>query len=280
MKLEQEFEVAAPLEQVWQALIDVEQVAPNLPGAAVTGRNEDGTYNGTFAVKIGPTSASYEGKLEMVALDEATHTATMRAEGTDRRGQGGAKATITSTVTEADDGATRVSVLTDYRITGRLARFGRGGMIEDISEKLLKQFAESLRQSLATDGGATQSDPEPAPVAAEVPPTAAADAAPPADAEPPPVEADAAPPADSVSPPAATDAAPPADSVSPPAAPDAAPPADAPAAPPPPPEPFDAGSVLADVAMDRVRASRVPLILTVVAFVVVVRRLRRRRRRG
>ena len=140
------------LEQVWQALIDVERVAPNLPGAAVTGRNDDGTYGGTFAVKIGPTSASYEGKLEMVALDEATHTASMRAEGTDKRGQGGAKATITSTVTEADDGAARVSVVTDYRITGRLARFGRGGMIEDISERLLKQFAKSLQESLATDG--------------------------------------------------------------------------------------------------------------------------------
>jgi carbon monoxide dehydrogenase subunit G len=231
MKLEQEFEVAAPLEQVWQALIDVERVAPNLPGAAVTGRNDDGSYNGTFAVKIGPTSASYEGKLEMVALDEATHTASMRADGTDKRGQGGAKATITSTVTEADDGATRVSVLTDYRITGRLARFGRGGMIEDISEKLLRQFATSLQASLATDGDAAQSDPPP--------PTVAAEAPPPADA-----------------------------------------PADAPAPPPPAPEPFDAGSVLADVAMDRVRASPARLILTVVAFMIVVRHLRRRRRRG
>ena len=94
MKLEQSFEVAAPLEQVWQTLIDVEHVAPCLPGAAVTGRNDDGSYNGTFTVKIGPTTASYTGKLEMENIDEASHTATMQAQGTDKRGQGGAKATI------------------------------------------------------------------------------------------------------------------------------------------------------------------------------------------
>src|SRR5581483_8037700 len=148
MKLEQSFEVDAPLARVWQALIDVEQVAPCLPGAAVTGRNDDGTYNGTFTIKIGPTTASYTGKLEMQDVDDQARTATLRAQGTDKRGQGGANATIVSKVAEAD-GKTRVEVLTDYHITGRLARFGRGGMIEDISEKLLKQFAGSLQQSLA-----------------------------------------------------------------------------------------------------------------------------------
>ena len=96
MKLEQSFEVAAPLERVWQTLIDVEHVAPCLPGAAVTGRNDDGSYNGTFTVKIGPTTASYTGRLEMENVDEASHTATMQAQGTDKRGQGGAKATILS----------------------------------------------------------------------------------------------------------------------------------------------------------------------------------------
>lgn len=70
MKLEQSFEVSAPLERVWQALSDVEQVAPCLPGAAVTGRNDDGSYSGTFSVKIGPTTATYAGKLEMESIDE------------------------------------------------------------------------------------------------------------------------------------------------------------------------------------------------------------------
>ena len=158
MKLEQSFEVSAPLERVWQALTDVERVAPCLPGAAVTGRNDDGSYNGTFSVKTGPTTATYAGKLEMESVDEGAHTATMRANGTDKRGQGGAKATIFSAVTPVN-GGTRVEVTTDYHITGRLARFGRGGMIEDISEQLLHEFAKHLQESLTepptetTNGG-------------------------------------------------------------------------------------------------------------------------------
>ena len=151
MKLEQSFDVAAPLDRVWAALIDVEHVAPCLPGAAVTGRNEDGSYKGTFKVKIGHTSASYTGKLAMEEVDEQAHTATMQAQGTDKRGQGGAKATIFSAVSDAGDGATHVEVVTDYHITGRLARFGRGGMIEEISNRLLTQFAQSLQASLTGD---------------------------------------------------------------------------------------------------------------------------------
>src|ERR1700761_1713063 len=120
MKLAQSFEVKAPLERVWEALVDVERVAPCLPGAEVTGRNDDGSYDGTFKVKIGPTSASYAGKLRMEQVDESVHTATMDAQGTDKRGQGGAKATIVSSLAEAGDGSTRVDVSTDYHITGRL----------------------------------------------------------------------------------------------------------------------------------------------------------------
>jgi uncharacterized protein len=153
MKLEQSFEVSAPLQRVWETLIDVERVAPCLPGAAVTGRNDDGSYNGEFKVKIGPTSAAYSGKLNMESVDEDTHHATMQAAGTDKRGQGGAKATIESSVEEIDAGTTKVNVSTDYHITGRLARFGRGGMIEEISNRLLREFATRLQAMLASDGG-------------------------------------------------------------------------------------------------------------------------------
>ena len=158
MKLEQSFEVSAPVEQVWRALIDIERVAPCLPGASITGRNEDGSYNGAFTIKIGPTTASYTGKLEMKDVDEGAHTATMLANGSDRRGQGGANATINSKLTETG-GGTRVEVDTDYHITGRLARFGRGGMIEDISERLLREFASRLQASLAQEPAAPAPEP-------------------------------------------------------------------------------------------------------------------------
>ena len=195
MKLEQSFEVAAPIERVWQTLIDVEHVAPCLPGAAVTGRNDDGSYNGTFTVKIGPTTASYTGRLEMESIDEASHTATMQAQGTDKRGQGGAKATIFSRVVPVDGAGTRVDVVTDYHITGRLARFGRGGMIEDISERLLREFATRLQSSLAAQQDTIVSQP----AVSEAPAVAAPVEDAPVDEAP--VSDVSAPPADEIAPP-------------------------------------------------------------------------------
>jgi carbon monoxide dehydrogenase subunit G len=153
MKLEQSFDVDAPVDTVWKALIDVERVAPCLPGAEIVGSDDEGNYEGTFMVKIGPASASYRGKLRMEDVDESAHRAVMQANGTDKRGQGGAKATIISVVTEHEGGA-RVSVDTDYAITGRLARFGRGGMIEDVSKRLLRDFATCLQNTLGADQGA------------------------------------------------------------------------------------------------------------------------------
>ena len=150
MKLEQSFEVGAPVEQVWAALIDLEKVAPCLPGAAITGHDDDGTYHGTFQVKLGPTTANYRGTVRIESADAATRTATLAAKGSDKRGQGGASATIVNTLHEAE-GGTRVDAVTDFTITGRLASFGRGGMIKDISNRLLRDFATCLQQRLAAE---------------------------------------------------------------------------------------------------------------------------------
>lgn len=149
MKLEQSFTVAAPIEEVWDALVDVQRVAPCLPGAEITERKDDGSYAGTFTVRLGPTTAIYNGVLSLESMDPATHTATMNARGTDKRGRGGASATIVSTMRD-DGGVTAVDVVTDFTITGRLASFGRGGMIQDISKRLLRDFADCLQASLAT----------------------------------------------------------------------------------------------------------------------------------
>ena len=150
MKLEQSFTVAAPIEVVWDALIDVERIAPCLPGAEITGQAPDGSYEGNFTVKLGPTTASYRGSLKMDSLDEASRTATMHAKGTDKRGQGGANASIVSTLRE-EGGETVVDVITDFTITGRLARFGRGGMIEDISKRMMRDFAQCLQATLTSE---------------------------------------------------------------------------------------------------------------------------------
>jgi uncharacterized protein len=157
MKLEQSFEVDAPIEQVWTALIDLEKVAPCLPGAAITGHDEDGTYHGEFQVKLGPTSAAYRGTVKIESADASTRTATLAARGTDKRGQGGANATIVNRLHELESGGTRVDAETDFTITGRLASFGRGGMMKDISNRLLRDFAACLQQRLAGEpaGGLT-----------------------------------------------------------------------------------------------------------------------------
>jgi carbon monoxide dehydrogenase subunit G len=171
MKLEQSFDVQAPVAQVWEALIDLERVAPCLPGASITERDEDGTYHGTFQVKLGPTTASYRGTITIEEADEASRRATLKARGTDKRGQGGANATIVNTLSDDGSGGTRVEAVTDFTITGRLARFGRGGMVEDISNRLMRDFATCLQSRI----GAGEPPAAAAPSGAEV---TAGDAAP------------------------------------------------------------------------------------------------------
>jgi uncharacterized protein len=147
MKLEHSFEVRAPLERVWEALVDVERVAPCLPGAEITEAGDDGSYRGNFTVKLGPTTASYRGELAIEEVDEQAHRAVMRANGSDKRGQGSAKATIVNVMRQEGE-LTKVEVETDFTITGRLARFGRGGMIQDVSNRLLRDFSDCLQQSI------------------------------------------------------------------------------------------------------------------------------------
>jgi carbon monoxide dehydrogenase subunit G len=167
--MEQTFEVQAPLEQVWSALLDLERVAPCLPGAAITGHDDEGTYRGTFSVKLGPMTAAYNGTIRIEDVDEAAHRATLAAKGTDKRGQGGATATIVNTLSE-HEGGTRVEAVTDFNITGRLAQFGRGGIMEDVSNRLLRDFATCLSSRL----GEPSAPPEPteaAPIGAPSPST-------------------------------------------------------------------------------------------------------------
>jgi carbon monoxide dehydrogenase subunit G len=158
VKLEQSFEVRAPVERVWETLIDIERVAPCLPGAEISEAGEDGTYRGSFSVRLGPTTAAYRGELNLEEVDEAGRRVVMRASGQDKRGQGSAKASIVSTMHEEGE-VTRVNVKTDFTITGRLARFGRGGMIQDISNRLLRDFADCLQQKIEAPPAA-----EPTPV--------------------------------------------------------------------------------------------------------------------
>jgi carbon monoxide dehydrogenase subunit G len=167
MKLENEFTVPAPIEQAWEVLLDVERVAPCLPGAAIEGSDGD-SHKGTMTIKIGPITARYTGTVKIEEADEAARRAVMRAQARDSRGQGTAGATITSTMQEVE-GGTRVHVETDLRVTGPAAQFGRGVM-QDVSAKLMGRFADCLAEQMAgasatasAGAGATTDRPEPPP---------------------------------------------------------------------------------------------------------------------
>jgi carbon monoxide dehydrogenase subunit G len=147
VKLQNEFTVPAPIERAWEVLLDVERVAPCLPGAALTGSDGD-VHRGTMTIKIGPITSRYEGTVRVEEADEAGRRAVMRAQARDSRGQGTAAATITSTM-EAVGGGTRVRVETDMRVSGPAAQFGRGVM-QDVSAKLMGRFADCLAQEMGS----------------------------------------------------------------------------------------------------------------------------------
>jgi len=147
MKLENEFTVPAPIDQAWNVLLDVERVAPCLPGAALEGAEGD-EHRGTMTIKIGPITSRYQGTVRIEEADETAHRAVLRAKAREGRGQGTAAATITSTM-EAVEGGTRVRVETDMRVTGPAAQFGRGVM-QDVSAKLMGRFADCLAEEIAS----------------------------------------------------------------------------------------------------------------------------------
>jgi len=153
MQLSNEFDVAAPIDQAWRVLTDLERIAPCLPGAQLQ-EVEGEEYRGVIKVKVGPVTAQYKGKATFVERDEAAGRAVLAADGRDTRGQGNASATITAQLTPSDAG-THVVVDTDLKVTGKVAQFGRGVMA-DVSAKLMAQFVENLETTvLADDGGAT-----------------------------------------------------------------------------------------------------------------------------
>jgi carbon monoxide dehydrogenase subunit G len=157
MKLENEFTVDVPVEDVWSVLLDLERVTPCLPGAALTEESGD-EYKGEMKVRLGPVSQEYQGTVKIEEADESEHRAVIRAEGKDARGQGTASATITSTLQDEGNGSTKVHVETDMQLTGRAAQFGRG-VQQDVAAKLLNRFSECLENEIM--GGGAEEEPEP-----------------------------------------------------------------------------------------------------------------------
>ena len=162
MKINNEFTVGAPIQQAWDTMLNLERIAPCLPGAAIQEEKDEGEYDGTMKVKIGPITANYKGTVKFEEVDEENHRAVLQATGRDARGQGTASATIVSTLQEEADG-TKVSVETDMKLTGRAAQFGRG-IAQDVATKMLDQFASCLEEEITggpEEGAAAAATAEP-----------------------------------------------------------------------------------------------------------------------
>ena len=146
MELTHQFTVPAPIDVAWAAFNDLERIAPCFPGASLT--SYDGqAFEGLVKVKLGPISLQYTGTGHFVERDVEAHHAVIEARGRDKRGNGTAAAAVKTTLAAAGDDATEVTVVTDLQITGKPAQFGRGVM-QDVSDKLLAQFAACLEVKL------------------------------------------------------------------------------------------------------------------------------------
>jgi carbon monoxide dehydrogenase subunit G len=180
MLLENSLQIAMPPDQLLPLLEDLERIAPCLPGASITERVDEHTYKGRVTVRVGPVTVSYDGTMTVVEVDRPGRRLVMRGEGRDPKGAGNAKATITMTVEEAPGGGSLGRIQSDVAITGRVAQFGRG-LMQDVADRLLTQFAECVEKSLATAPGpaADQKDGAAPPVQPEAPSGPAHEAPPP-----------------------------------------------------------------------------------------------------
>ena len=149
MKFENAFEVDAPVDQVWDTVLDVERVAPTVPGAKVLEQTGDNAYKVGIKVKLGPMTMTYKGDIEVVEADEKAHRAVMKARAKEARGQGTADADVTMELT-GDGGHTTGKIVTDIKVSGKAASMGRGVM-QDVAGKMVGTFAENLAKMLEGD---------------------------------------------------------------------------------------------------------------------------------
>src|SRR6266545_5026190 len=148
MEFEHSFKIPVPPDTAWDVLLDVQRVAPCMPGAAVDTVDGD-DIKGRVRVKVGPITMVYAGRARFVDRDPEAHTVTIEASGKESRGTGTASATVHAAL-RGDDGQTRVTMSTTLNVTGRPAQMGRG-VLADVSAKLIEQFAANLAKQLASN---------------------------------------------------------------------------------------------------------------------------------
>jgi len=152
IELDNSFTVPVPPEQAWDVLLDVERIAPCMPGASVTSVEGD-EIEGQVKVKLGPLSLTYKGTAKFTDKNEASRTISIEATGKETRGSGTASATVQANLTPAEAGSTLVAIHTSLNVTGRPAQFGRS-LLPEVSGKLIAQFASNLEALITADSPA------------------------------------------------------------------------------------------------------------------------------
>jgi len=156
MEIENEFTVPAPIDHVWAYLLDVERVAPCMPGAELTEVVDDTTWKGKVNMRLGPVSLSFAGTVTMQDRDDQAHRIVLAAKGMEQKGKGAANASVTSWL-EDGQGETHVKMQAEIHLTGTVAQLSRG-LLPEVSRKLTQQFADCLAQSMgAAEVVATES---------------------------------------------------------------------------------------------------------------------------
>ena len=177
MEINNSFEVPLPPKEAWTVLLDIERVAPCMPGAELTGKLDSDTYNGKVAVRLGPVALSFAGQVKFTEIDEANHKARARAQGKDSKGRGAANATVDFHLVPIPLGS-QVIVKTDLNLSGPVAQYGRAsGLIQEVASQLIGQFATCLKSKLAASMPAEQPAVAPAAAAAASPGASAPSAA-------------------------------------------------------------------------------------------------------
>jgi carbon monoxide dehydrogenase subunit G len=146
-KIEERFEVQAPVERVWKYLIDPQRVVSCLPGAELLEQQDERTFLGAMKVKVGPLAMSYKGQASFTEVNEETHQVRMVGEAREVSGSGSTKVTMVSTVVALPNGGAEVSVNAEVDLVGKIVQFGRG-MIEEVSRQMFRQFAACVKQTL------------------------------------------------------------------------------------------------------------------------------------
>lgn len=169
MQLSNAFTIARPVQEVYDAFLDIDRIATCMPGSTLLGQSGEDTYDGEVKVKVGPLSVAYTGQFMILERDPAAHTLIMRAKGREKRGAGNADAHIVATLTEEAD-VTTVHLATELNVRGKIAQFG-GGAIGDVTDSIMQTFAANVEQMLVSGGVAASGPAAPASAAAAVQPS-------------------------------------------------------------------------------------------------------------